>query len=202
VSSDQADKPKPPALVWRRWVIRCAWLLAFLAVIVLPDLYFDRDRQQAADPLAAIEAELKARYDFSHVDTASVARMRGVDGGLVIFDVRQPAEYAVSHLDGAIQLDPDISVVDFMRDYGPLVAGRQALFYCSVGRRASRLIARVEKPVAAAGTTVHNLSGGIFRWQANGGPLVTADGSPTDLVHPYNDAVRALMPRPDKASVK
>jgi len=202
VSSDQADKPKPPPVIWRRWVIRGAWLLAFFAVIVMPDLYFDRDRQPAADPLAALEAELKSRYDFSHVDTASVARMRGVDGGLVIFDVRQPAEYAVSHLDGAIQLDPDISVVDFMRDYGPLVAGRQALFYCSVGRRATRLIARVEKPVAAAGTTVHNLSGGIFRWQENGGPLVSADGSPTELVHPYNDAVRALMPRQDKASVK
>ncbi|MEO0394081.1 MAG: rhodanese-like domain-containing protein, partial [Pseudomonadota bacterium] len=158
----------------RRWWVRGFWLAAFVAVLVIPDLIFDalRDNSQPRDPLAAIELQLQERYSFSHMMVQGLQARQAGDQDYVLFDVRQPAEYAVSHIAGAIQVDPGISAVDFMARYGALIADRDVIFYCSVGRRASRLAARVEKPVAAAGTRVHNLSGGIFRWHGDELPLV------------------------------
>ena len=187
----------------RRWAIRSLWAMAFIGAILLPEMIFDalRGTDQARDPLAAIEQQLRERYDFPHISGESLRRMQatasaGTSDGPVVFDVRQAAEHAVSHIDGAIQVDPAISAVDFMAQYGALVAGRDVVFYCSVGRRAVRLAARVEKPVAAAGTRVHNLSGGIFRWHGEERPLVTAEGVATDQVHMFNRSVGSLMPRP------
>ena len=155
-----------------------------------------RGEPNARDPLAAIELRLQERYDFPHIAGDSLEQLRAQDDGVIIFDVRQPGEYAVSHLTGAIQVDPNISAVDFMARFGEQIAGRDVVFYCSVGRRASRLAARVEKPVAALATRVHNLSGGIFRWHGEGRALVDPQGQTTDLVHKFNRSVGQLMPRP------
>ncbi len=194
MSGDPSETTTVRRIAWRRWLVRGFWLLALIGAVVLPDLFFQQQDSGTVDALARLEAQLKDRYSFSHIDPSSVDRLRNSEGGVVIFDVRQPEEYAVSHLPDAIRIDPDISNLDFLARYGAIVADRQALFYCTVGRRSSRLIARLEKPLAAAGTTLHNLSGGIFRWHSVGGALVTIDGQPTDRVHPYNDQVRALMP--------
>lgn len=114
----------------------------------------------------------------------------------VLFDVRTPAEYAVSHLPGAINVAPGMSAVTFLEQYGGAVGGKTAVFYCSVGVRSSKLAERVAQGLKARGATaVDDLAGGIFAWHGEGRTLVDARG-PTDFVHPYDSEWGRLLLRP------
>jgi rhodanese-related sulfurtransferase len=117
----------------------------------------------------------------------------------VVFDVRTPQEYAVSHLPGAIHVDPGMSARDFLEQYGGEIKGKTAVFYCSVGVRSSRLAEKVDEGLKRRGATaVDDLAGGVFAWHGEGRPLVDAKG-PTDFVHPYDATWGRLLARPELA---
>ncbi len=104
----------------------------------------------------------------------------------VLFNVRKPAEFAVSHLPGAIQVDPDIDEQSFLKAFGSLVANKQVVMYCSVGWRSSTLADSVQRQLVETGAkSVQNLKGGIFHWHNEERPL-HKDSRPTRAIHPYN----------------
>lgn len=96
-----------------------------------------------------------------------------------ILDAREPAEFAVSHLPGAIRIDPDASAENAIAKIDP---ARPVVIYCSVGYRSSELADRLIKAGIA---NVVNLEGSIFKWANEGRPL-TQEGKPIRKVHPYN----------------
>jgi rhodanese-related sulfurtransferase len=102
-------------------------------------------------------------------------------GSPIVLDVRTAEEYEVSHLKGAIRVDPDGELPDFLRT---LDHEASVVAYCSVGYRSSRLVERLTKE---GFTDAKNLEGSIFEW-ANKGYPVERDGAPVQEVHPY-DAV-------------
>lgn len=107
----------------------------------------------------------------------------------VLLDVRSPAEYAVSHLPNAQQIDPattDFSQLSFSPDT-PIVC------YCSVGYRSARLCDRLQ---AAGYQHVRNLEGSIFEWVNQGYP-VYRQGQIVRSVHPYNAQWGLLLERSD-----
>ncbi|MGF1605370.1 MAG: rhodanese-like domain-containing protein [Rhodothalassiaceae bacterium] len=117
---------------------------------------------------------------------------------VLLLDVREEAEFAVSHLPGAMRVDPALSGDEFLRLYGQRIEGKRLIFYCSIGRRSTTLAERVMQ----AGLPTHrlaNLKGGIFRWHGEGLPLVNAAG-PTDHAHPYNWFWKQVMPRAEAAA--
>ncbi len=123
---------------------------------------------------------------------------------VLLLDVREAEEFAISHLDGAIHIAPDVSASALRRQLaalrGKLAPDTEVLFYCSVGYRSSKLAERVRKELAAAGyPRVANLRGGIFAWTNRGLPVVDADG-PTRAVHPYNACFAPLLQRPPAAA--
>lgn len=136
----------------------------------------------------AVKAAIRAA--FPTVEHLSPEELRGflaTKGAAVrVIDVRTPEEMAVSHLAGAIRLDPDAT--EF-----PMLAGlpREApvVVYCSVGYRSARVAHRMAE---LGFTAVKNLEGGIFDWANLGFPLVR-DGRPTGMVHPYNQVWGALL---------
>jgi rhodanese-related sulfurtransferase len=104
----------------------------------------------------------------------------------VVFDVREPQEFAVSHLPGAVRVDPSLSADAFLAAYGDLIKGRDVVLYCSVGKRSSLLAERVAGVSRAKGAlSVANLDGGLFRWHNEGRALVRAT-TPTSAIHPYD----------------
>ncbi len=114
---------------------------------------------------------------------------------LLILDVREPDEFAVSHLQGAQQVDPAMSAEAFMQSYGEQVRGKTLVFYCSIGWRSSELAERLSPALRSAGAVqIHNLRGGIFRWHNEQRPLVNAKGA-TDWVHPYSPDWSGLVER-------
>jgi rhodanese-related sulfurtransferase len=113
-------------------------------------------------------------------DSATVSEKR-----VVVFDVREVDEFNVSHLDGAIRVDPDVEADAFLKQHGELLKDRTAVFYCSVGYRSSILVERLAE---ATGDSVQlvNLRGGIFKW-FNQGLAVYDSSGVTDAVHPFSD---------------
>ncbi|MEZ4772961.1 MAG: rhodanese-like domain-containing protein [Bacteroidia bacterium] len=98
----------------------------------------------------------------------------------VILDTREPEEYKVSHLPGAVDagydhFDPKV-VSGIAKD-------KPILVYCSVGYRSERI---GEKLKSMGYTQVYNLYGGIFDWKNHGNTVVDLSGSNTEKVHTYN----------------
>jgi rhodanese-related sulfurtransferase len=104
----------------------------------------------------------------------------------VLFDVRERAEYDVSHIAAARHIEPTMSAAEFMRLYGAELHGKDAVFYCSVGKRSSDAALRVEQVAKAAGAReCYNLRGGIFRWHNLRRKVVDSVGR-AQRVHPFD----------------
>lgn len=103
-----------------------------------------------------------------------------------LIDVREPAEYVVSHLPGATQVNPDATVEQIFSRVDP---ARPIVVYCSVGYRSSILAKRL---VTAGTKQTMNLEGSIFKWANEDRPLVR-DGGATRSVHPYNSTFGHML---------
>lgn len=103
-----------------------------------------------------------------------------------LLDAREPAEYAVSHLPGAIQVAPDAQAAQLK---GRVDFSKPLVVYCSVGYRSSILARRL---TAAGAKQVVNLEGSIFKWANEARPLVHGDAA-THKVHPYNRKYGQLL---------
>ncbi len=115
---------------------------------------------------------------------------------ILLLDVRERNEYNISHLPNAIRVDPDMSRKEFMKLFGDSLEHKTVVFYCSVGRRSSKLAERVEGDLKNSGVESYNLEHGIFGWHNQNLPLITTSTS-TDYVHPYNKKWGKLIQRKD-----
>lgn len=103
-----------------------------------------------------------------------------------LLDARTEDEYAVSHLQGAVRIDPYKPSLRPLRGFPKDTA---IVVYSSVGYRG----ARVADFLARQGyTQVFNLDGGQFRWANAGRPVFRRD-RPTTEVHPYNSTWGLLL---------
>jgi len=117
---------------------------------------------------------------LSHsVPEISVTEAARDSAGILFLDAREPREFEVSHLAGALPVGYDHfdlqSVQQVPRD-------RQIVVYCSVGYRSEKIAERLR---AAGFTNVANLYGGIFEW-VNQGHSVVDDKGPTQQVHAFD----------------
>lgn len=149
--------------------------------------------------LAAKERTLKTVHanvvqEFKTVRHLSAQEMTALDRSkLILFDVREDGEFAVSHLKQAIRVDPDITPDAFMKKYANQIAGKTIIVYCSVGVRSSALAERITPLLKRGGSPgVYNLTGGIFGWHNERRPLARGTQS-TTYVHPYNRSWGRLL---------
>lgn len=135
------------------------------------------------------EAKVERRYPTvrsllpEHFDSLVRERDR-----IVLLDVRDAAEYAVSHIPGAEHVDPAISVAEFESRYGARMTGKIVVLYCSVGVRSSELARRIDESARRAHALgIFNLRGGVFAWHNTGRRLEDA-GRTTSKVHGYDSS--------------
>ena len=130
--------------------------------------------------LSAVEAAVRQQYpDIVHISTSDLALEIASGTAPIIIDTRKRAEYDVSHLPGAVWIDPDATLFP---ELDSLSTGTRIVAYCSVGFRSSEIARRLE---AAGYSEVVNLEGSIFRWANEERALVNNDGQVTG-VHPYS----------------
>ena len=151
-------------------------------------------------PLPEIEETVAERHDdIAHIEPEEFVKMQAAGDEFILLDVREKGEFDVSHIPGAIQIDPGARATDvqaLLANAGA-DADTPVVVYCSVGRRSSRLGSRVVD--ALDGRKVANLRGGVFAWHNEELPLENAAGT-TDAVHPYNTKWGKLIERSEGIS--
>ena len=182
--------------------------LAAAAALALGGLAWVSSAARPFDPanprvtLADIEATVSQKYPVPEVTGTELADRLG-RADTLLFDVREPDEFAQSHLTGARRIDPEMPAAEFQAAFGPEIKGRTVVFYCAVGVRSGRMLARVQPVLASQGAKAsYNLRGGIFRWHASGRSLVAdgLNGSAPRTIHPYDAAWSTLLDRTLAAS--
>lgn len=101
---------------------------------------------------------------------------------IVFLDAREPKEFKVSHIKGAIfvgynNFDPKEVTANIKHKNATIVV------YCSIGVRSERIGEKVQK---LGYKNVYNLYGGIFEYKNNDGQVVNSENKITDSVHTYN----------------
>ncbi|MBN4073705.1 MAG: sulfurtransferase [Gammaproteobacteria bacterium] len=164
-----------------------SWVVFLLPLVVVAD----------DSPLLNVHQQVIKSYPgVNHIGTQEVEHMLEADAnGVILFDVRKPKEYAVSHIKGAIYVSPKIGQKEFLNLYGDTVKGKTVVFYCSVGHRSSKLSKRVQDALHEKGAIQsYNMKGGLFAWHNELRPLENAQ-SETQLIHPYNRRWGKLVDR-------
>ncbi len=150
-----------------------ALTLLFLAACTSVQLDWQSLKTQIRNQFPAVEhittQDFKANYS----------------GKAHVIDVRNPDEFAVSHIPGAVHF----------QDAGQLAAWIQqqptqpVVVYCSVGYRSAQMVKSLQK---LGLQEVVNLEGSIFEWVNQGESVVDQDG-PTQKVHPFNQKWGQLL---------
>ena len=91
--------------------------------------------------------------------------------GLVVLDVREPAEWAHGRIDGALH----IPLGELMERVGEVPTESQVLVVCKVGGRS----AQATGFLVQSGVEAVNLDGGMLEWQGAGRSMVSDLGEPT-----------------------
>jgi rhodanese-related sulfurtransferase len=169
----------------RRW-LRIALFLFVIPLLIGAGVAFFAGRPIAFD---AIRRMTDYKFpDGRWVDGPELVRWRADPGRAppVVLDARTEDEYAVSHLEGAVRIDPYKPSLRPLRGFSKDTA---IVVYSSVGYRG----ARVADFLARQGySRVQNLEGGQFLWANEGRPMFRQD-RPTADVHPYNPTWGLLL---------
>ncbi len=153
-------------------------------------------RTSPSEKLTKLHQILSQRYpDVSHISAEVLATLPLND--VILFDVREQAEFDVGHLQSAIHVSPDINPADFMQTYGDQLNGRKVVFYCSVGERSSKLAEAVLELSEDPDIDVVNLEKGIFNWHNQERQVFDADGK-TEKIHPFNKFWGSYLRRRDQ----
>jgi rhodanese-related sulfurtransferase len=140
--------------------------------------------QRHAPDWPALELEIRERFPtVSQLDLDTYEREHAERALLV--DVRSDAEFAVSHIAGAVHAQTPEAVAAALQ----ASEKSELVLYCSVGWRSSAMAERV---AGLVDVPVHNLEGSIFAW-ANSGRPVVRDGEVVREVHPFDEEWGRLL---------
>lgn len=129
------------------------------------------DDDEKRERIEALYARSRRQFPEVPEMTVDELQARRDDEELVLVDVRQPQERAVSMIPGAIASEELEADPERFRD-------RKLVTYCTIGHRSGLYARRLQ----AAGFKVHNLKGSILAWTHTGEPLA-GDGGETRSVH-------------------
>jgi rhodanese-related sulfurtransferase len=119
--------------------------------------------------LGGIGAAFANINEFSATDAQALIAAHQNDPGLVILDIRTPAEFAQGHIAGALSID--YYSPQFKSALDRLDREKTYLVYCRSGNRSKKAMKIFEELGFAR---IYHMTGGILDWQANGYKLVPA----------------------------
>ena len=168
-------------------------IITALGVIAGAALYA---HNRPADLNALHQGIISDYSQVSHISAEAFDRQNTDD--IILLDIREADEFAISHIAGAQRIDPEMSTENLLTLLPKDLTDKTIIVYCSVGRRSTALAARAKAPLLAKGAAdIVNLEGGIFAWHNEKRPLTSASGS-TDYIHPYNEYWSRWVKRKDK----
>ena len=168
--------------IFRRSLVYVVWVLVSAASISCAG---------GARQLDWSEVEQLIQNDYPGVPSVTTAELTDAlaDGrNVVLLDVREAAEFAVSHLPGAQRVTSAVAASAVLENTAP---DALVVAYCSVGYRSAALVKELHEQGVVNAV---NLEGSVFAW-ANAGLPVYRGNLEVDEVHPFDDAWGALLDR-------
>jgi rhodanese-related sulfurtransferase len=161
------------------------WVKVLLIMILLPILVGSVVLFVAGRPLAFETLQRRTAAKFPEVrwiSTDELARWQAdsAQPQPTLLDARTQPEFALSHIKGAVPIDPYRPSLRSLRGTPPSGA---IVVYSSAGYRGARVASWLRN---AGYTSVVNLNGGLFKWANEGRLLFREESRPTALVHPYD----------------
>ena len=161
----------------------------------------------AGDSQAAFHATataFAARFGVPEITAEDLRAREAAQKPTLLVDVRETMEQSVSRIPGSHLSNPRAALSDDpeIRRFSDTHAGNpEALIvvYCAGGYRSARSLAEARE---SFGVPAVNLHGGIVAHANVGGALQQPDGSPTDMVHAYNQAWARFVLPPARATVE
>jgi rhodanese-related sulfurtransferase len=186
----EVDEGQSLRVRFRRKRRKPRWIIALL-VLILPLLIGAGVAVFAGRPIAfEVVRRLAARRfpDVHWIAPAGVVKWQADASRArpVLLDARTADEYAVSHLPGALRIDP---YRPLLRPLRGMPKDTAIIVYSSVGYRGARVVHWLGLQGYNNATA---MSGSIFEW-ANEGRPVERDGRPVTEVHPYDDSWKYLL---------
>ncbi len=135
----------------------------------------------------AVDEKIARQYPtVAYISTDELVALQASspESSLALFDVRETAEFAVSHLEGAQNLTTAAAIANAVPDKSTPI-----IVYCSVGYRSAAVASQLQE---LGFNNAVNLKHSIFEWVEKGYPLQN-DRGPISKVHPYNKAWGALI---------
>jgi rhodanese-related sulfurtransferase len=170
------------------------WVKVLLIMILLLVLINGVVLFIAGRPLAFQILQWRIASKFPEVQwttTEELARWRNDPAQTqpVVLDARTEPEFGLSHLRGALPIDPYRPNLKAMQGFPK---DTPVVVYSSAGYRSARVASWLEK---AGYSNVRNLAGSMFQWANEGRPLFREENRPTALVHPYDRTWGLLVER-------
>lgn len=161
-----------------------------LTSLLLPLLFASCVRAQVPQRLETGYAPLDQKLErlVTANERALSAKEAAALENALFLDAREPVEYGVSHLPGALNIGYDNLDFKAVKDVDK---SRPVVVYCTVGYRSERAAEKLRKK---GFTNVYNLYGSLYAWKLAGFPLEDADGKPTEKLHTYNEKWGSFVP--------
>ena len=132
-----------------------------------------------APSLEAVKQEIREKFpDVEQIPVDQLADWLRQDRAVLLVDVREKAEFEISHLENAINSQRSDEIKRLFSE------GRfsDVVVYCSVGYRSAAMAQRLE---VGGLKSVFNLEGSIFEWANQDRPVYNSVGR-ADRIHPYS----------------
>ncbi len=124
---------------------------------------------------------------FKHISPGDASEL--VSQGAILFDIREPADYAREHIATAKLLP--LSALDHGADVGKLSAQDTVIFHCQSGVRSAQNAEKLASMAAPA--IVCLMEGGINAWKQQGLAVVTDRSQPLPMMRQVQVAAGSLV---------
>ncbi len=107
------------------------------------------------------------------VDTARDLVTQNQDETVIVLDVRTPEEYAMGHIEGALNIN--IAEADFSEKVSKLDRDKTYIVHCAMNVKNGRTAQSLEIMSSFGFNKLLNMKGGIVAWEQSGHPLVRSE---------------------------
>ena len=161
------------------------WVKVLVIMVLLPILIGGIALAFAGRSLAFQILQDRTAHKFPEVQWIGTGELaRWLDDSTrprpVVLDARTEAEFGVSHLKTAVQIDP---YKPSLKSLAQVPKDTPLVVYSSAGYRGARVASWLGKQGYGK---ARNLAGGVFLWVNQGRPIFREENRPAALVHPYD----------------
>ncbi len=156
--------------------------LGTCSTCLLRGLEREEERERGPENYLERADQMVRPYDAPEISTERTADLLQGSEPTLLLDIREPGEYAVSHIRGALLVPPEAfkdGIPEALRD---VPTTRTIVTYCTVGVRSAEATNQL---VEAGFENVNNMRGSLIQWYNEGRPVVREDEE-VDTIHPYD----------------